>query len=132
MADITTYPEMNKKIVSLLRLSDDPMQLYAAQLIEELRQEVGHYEQTAKDYWEEACDYKASVPKWIPVSEQLPPIDEEVLVFAYGNEIRVWVLEKQYPYSADVYWECEEGYWEEVSVVTHWMPLPEPPEDGET
>lgn len=36
MANIRTYPEMNAKIVSLLRLSEDPLQLYAAQLIEEL------------------------------------------------------------------------------------------------
>lgn len=34
--NIRTYPEMNEKIVSLLRLSEDPLQLYAAQLIEEL------------------------------------------------------------------------------------------------
>ena len=70
--------------------------------------------------------------KWIPVSEQLPPLEEDVLVFAYGNMIRVWMLERQYPYSADVYWECEDGYWEDVSAVTHWMPLPNKPKDGET
>jgi hypothetical protein len=39
-AVITTYPEMNAKIVGLLRLSDDPLKLYAAQRIEELKQMV--------------------------------------------------------------------------------------------
>lgn len=37
MSKIKTYQKMNNKIVSLLRLSDDPMLLYAAQLIEELQ-----------------------------------------------------------------------------------------------
>lgn len=77
-------------------------------------------------------DGKKDAVKWIPVSEQLPPLDEDVLVFTYGNMIRVWMLEKQCPDSADVYWECEDGYWEDVSVVTHWMPLPSKPKDGET
>lgn len=36
MADIKTYPEMNAQIISLLRLSEDPICLYAAQRIEEL------------------------------------------------------------------------------------------------
>lgn len=36
MIKITTYPEMNKKIVSFLRVSDQNFALYAAQRIEEL------------------------------------------------------------------------------------------------
>ena len=35
----------------------------AAAAIEELQQIAGHYEQTAKDYWKEACEYKAQLPK---------------------------------------------------------------------
>lgn len=38
--NVTTYPEMNEKIVGILRISDDPMCQYAAQRIEELEQEV--------------------------------------------------------------------------------------------
>ncbi len=37
---IDTHPEMNKKIVSLLRLNNSPMDLYAAQRIEELEKLV--------------------------------------------------------------------------------------------
>jgi hypothetical protein len=37
---ITTYPEMNAKIVGLLRVSDSPIMLYAALRIEELEEEV--------------------------------------------------------------------------------------------
>lgn len=37
---IDTHPEMNKKIVPLLRLNNSPMDLYAAQRIEELEELV--------------------------------------------------------------------------------------------
>ena len=33
---MTVYPEMNNKIVDLLRMGDTPVELYAAQRIEEL------------------------------------------------------------------------------------------------
>ena len=35
----------------------------AADAIEELQQIADHHEQTAKDYWKEACEYKAQLPK---------------------------------------------------------------------
>lgn len=40
-------------------------QIYAdaAAAIEELQQIADHHEQTAKDYWREACEYKAQLPK---------------------------------------------------------------------
>lgn len=47
MAEIHTYPEMNEKIVGILRISDDPACLYAAQYIEELQKPV---EERAKEY----------------------------------------------------------------------------------
>ena len=40
----------------------------AAAAIEELQQIADHHEQTAKDYWKEACEYKAQLSKrgeWI-------------------------------------------------------------------
>lgn len=37
---MNTYPEMNKQIVGLLRISDNPVDLYAAQYIEELQKRV--------------------------------------------------------------------------------------------
>ena len=40
MKKIRTYPEMNEKILGILRLSEEPVQLYAAQRIEELEEEV--------------------------------------------------------------------------------------------
>ena len=48
MVDITTYPEMNERLVSLLRIADDnPICMYAAKRIEELEEETLH----AKGEW---------------------------------------------------------------------------------
>ena len=71
-----------------------------------------------------------NMPVWIPVSERLPPIGEEVIVFADRTTIRIWSLERYYPTIADVFWEREDGFHEDTDVVSHWMPLPEPPKDG--
>ena len=46
----------------------DRLHTDAAAAIEELQQIADHHEQTAKDYWKEACEYKAQLPKrgeWI-------------------------------------------------------------------
>ena len=51
--------------------------------------------------------------QWIPVNERLP--DEEVRVLAYDGDK---VFESEY-------WN---GSWEWLADVTHWMPLPNPPE----
>lgn len=53
--------------------------------------------------------------RWIPCSERLPEAGEEVLVFSRSRGIAV-----------DYYDRCLFGY----ADVTHWMPLPEPPEEG--
>lgn len=48
------------------------MDMDAAAAIEELQQIADHYEQTAKDYWKEACEYKAQLPKrgeWLNVTD---------------------------------------------------------------
>ena len=51
--------------------------------------------------------------EWIPVDERLPP--EETRLLAYDGDK---VFESEY-------WN---GNWEWCADVTHWMPLPEPPE----
>ena len=64
--------------------------------------------------------------EWIPVTERLPKKDVPVFVYLFGDS----------PYIA---WINCEGEWEtEQFTIDHdylpkaWMPLPEPPKDGET
>jgi hypothetical protein len=64
--------------------------------------------------------YEKGKPKWIPVSERLPERGQEVICYDGG------VLKpKVY---ADYYWNKAYDSWQRV---THWMPLPEPPKEGE-
>ena len=69
------------------------------------------------------AELEAKVPRWIPVTEKIPPDQEEVLVLTMSkNGVR----------------NVDKGYWAidhfihlGRAEVTHWMPLPEPPEtDG--
>ena len=69
--------------------------------------------------------YEAGKPKWIPVSERLPGFEiERVLVMINGDLIL------GYPkMDTDRY---RNGIWVRYGDnVTHWMPLPEPPKEGE-
>lgn len=55
---ITLYPEMNAKIKDILRVSNDPVCLYAAARIEQLERELERYQNFPEDkqysgLWEE-------------------------------------------------------------------------------
>lgn len=67
------------------------------------------------------AELEAKVPRWIPVTEKIPPDQEEVLVLTRSkNGVR----------------NVDKGYWaigrfihRGCAQVTHWMPLPGWPED---
>ena len=68
------------------------------------------------------------LPRWIPVSERLPADGQEVLAWNNGGQ-----CEK--PWQGCVLCEhTKNGEWREFQErdlypgITHWMPLPEPPE----
>ena len=69
-----------------------------------------------------------AVNRWIPCSERLPEFEREVLVYVKGN------FDNSIPFITTAYinsdcdWQSD--YDGEVidSKITHWMPLPEPPE----
>ena len=68
------------------------------------------------------------IPKWIPATERLPELHEEVLVCTedYGETELGFATVAVYDGSG--WLEC----WERkqyLNYVTHWMPLPEPPKE---
>lgn len=69
--------------------------------------------------------------EWISVEDRLPEIGEEVLVVDVDVSdviVRVYSLNHD---TKGYYWDDEGGWWNDFECVTHWMPLPEPPERGE-
>ena len=64
--------------------------------------------------------------RWIPVSERLPEATEYVYAVVYDaidNTSKVSMLKH---YGDGNWFSWDSGRY----VVTHWMPLPEPPEEG--
>ena len=73
---------------------------------------------------------RGQLPRWIPVEERLPDHDELVLVIASGKPKENITLDEAVEL-ATLYSDgwCLETWPEWVGAkVTHWMPLPEPPE----
>ena len=66
-----------------------------------------------------------AVNRWIPCSERLPEKDTSVLIFALGHRVTAYYDAVKGAFrlteSNDLF------YWK--GAITHWMPLPEPPED---
>lgn len=71
--------------------------------------------------------------EWTSVKDRLPEKNEIILLYTASGKINVGgygteVLSKYYP-DVDVL-ECGSIFYGESPLfVTHWMPLPEPPED---
>ena len=82
---MNTYPEMNEKIVDILRVSGTPTDMYAAQYIEEL--------QKSEAEWHRLYDCAvASVtdqPKWIRARDRLPEFSGWNLVTC--DELGGWI-----------------------------------------
>ena len=64
---------------------------------------------------------KRDAMKWIPVTERLPEKNTAVIV-SDDNGI---VFQALYAYDGWDLWEGNEVF------ITHWMPLPPPPKEGE-
>lgn len=78
--------------------------------------------------------------KWIPVTERLPERNTRVLVHGVGNADGFWgdqvtaiaerFLFKFFPSSeGEETWSSPWQYFHTDYKITHWMPLPQPPEE---
>lgn len=76
---------------------------------------------------------RGQLPRWIPVEERLPEYGVRVLATDMYEEddcTEIWTR-KEYPDDPeDGCWIDDRGWWHAFDEVTHWMPLPEPPEVG--
>lgn len=67
------------------------------------------------------------VRRWISCDDRLPDIDKDVIVyysFWKDNPIQIAHLQSDF-----LFWETSDGEFNFPAIgVTHWMPLPEPPE----
>ena len=114
--------------------------------------------QVAIERWNRRAQQVEAVPQWVECAKQMPAADVIVLAFyknSRGLDRRIrakWVPAKtlevsgdcddfgEYDEDSDVYW-CPEGWYEVINnwddfraiavhegVITHWMPLPPPPQ----
>jgi len=81
---------------------------------------------------------EATIPRWIPVTERLPEVGEDVLVYAVGKSddfssviaIADRIIFRLFPSSEGVEtWSSPWQYFMTNYEITHWMPLPEPPKE---
>ena len=105
---------------------------------------------TLKELLQAADQLKARAPRWISVEERLPGTEDPVLILVKETEHYGLHKEKSKVYYCQylAYWDDDEWYtsWcngcRKISdtakepnadeyEVTHWMPLPEPPEEDE-
>lgn len=112
---------MYDELVKRLRFYQDGMLYYkqAADAIEELQKQLDNAEIENIKLKEEFAKYRGK-NRWIPVTERLPEKHDRVLV--YSNATRM---------GRSIDFINSNGNWYTTPKVTHWMPLPEPPKDGE-
>jgi hypothetical protein len=65
---------------------------------------------------------------WIPVGYVLPPFREEVLTFGSEGRVIGYLSDAGIWFSCHCDNETGEPWLCDPGTVTHWMPLPEPPE----
>ena len=83
-------------------------------------------------------EHGVTVQEWIPVTERLPERDKEVLLIVHGWEDRLYYTGCLHRQEAERSWltgiESKASDWKiwgfsylREPIVTHWMPLPQPP-----
>ena len=83
---------------------------------------IGGYLRNYKYHEYRIAELEAS-QRWIPVSERLPELDQDVLAIVEGDIVTGHFYQQ---WDGEIYFSSDdEGA---MMVATHWMPLPQPPE----
>lgn len=86
-------------------------------------------DKTLPEWIELLKDYKRH--EWISVHDALPGMDENVLFHPMCNEKSIYIGKLNYVGEINaVYFAVRNGKRKVVYSATHWMPLPELPEEG--
>ena len=139
---------MYDELVKRLKNNRHPngLKSQAADAIEQLEQEN---ERLHSDLGK-AIRELAKQPRWIPVTERLPKPGKYLVLKTSelaGKPYYYWQIVsyadnlnkvdkydfpgKEYKRHGWYSYDSEYGHYETGDKITHWMPLPEPPEDGE-
>ena len=127
---INLYSEMNNKISGLLRLSEQPAQMYAAALIDAYRatglepDEIPQLQEkydTAIKVLSGAILEKVETPHWVPCNERFPEESGTFIICTSHGDV----------FAAE-YWQEREEFSRRdgtkfYSPVVYWQPLPQPP-----
>ena len=81
-------------------------------------------------------DLEQRVPRWISVEERLPDKSHDwVLIIGKWESDGGWIVPHVAEYREGI-WMTNGTGWNKIEdlhiKITHWMPLPEPPEEGES
>ena len=104
-------------------------------LIEILRKPI--FPRELADPIEAVADYLldngVTVQEWIPVTERLPDLIPCNVGTAYSEAVIAWTSGRKAMIAVwdGIDWIAPFDYWEAWGEeITHWMPLPQPPEEG--
>lgn len=126
-----TYDELVKQlrnrricIQQLGTLNDYPLLGEAADAIEELSKREADMSHNMAALSLKVLRAEEKIPRWIPVTERLPEPFENVLVA--NKRGKHYDIDKGW-WNGSFFDRCAKGGYHNV---THWMPLPEPPKEG--
>ena len=87
---------------------------------------IAKLEQHISDLIAEKKALRKQLPQWVPVSERLPESNKPVLVYYLSAYWLNPSMSVALHFNGDRWRQLIGG--EDMNAVTHWMPLPEPPE----
>lgn len=113
------YDELCRQLRAMANTWGITLPREAADVIEELSRELDSMNESNIALY-------GALPKWIPVTERLPEDYEMVLTCDEKENIHIFCNTKKYNYPFGIRPENPRFY-----MPKWWMPLPEPPKEGE-